>query len=161
MPSLKKFSTARSESLKTTLLRWGLNFFPAYLATGASVQFLSEDFQEVHVRVPHNWRTRDYLGKIFGGSLYGAVDPVYSMMLMRNLGEDYTIEEDEANIRYLKPARTDLYAKFLIGDDEIERIRNELTHHDSVTRVYSVDLFDEDGTEYVRVDKTFTIANGT
>lgn len=157
MSSIQKFSTARNESLKTTLLRWGLNFFPAYLATGASVDFLSEDFQEVHVRIPYNWRTRDYLGKLFGGSLYGAVDPVYSMILRKNLGDEYTIREDEANIRFLKPARTDLFGKFTIGDDELERIRNELTHHDSVTRIYSVDLLDENGTAYARVDKTFSI----
>lgn len=157
MTTIQKFSTARSESLKTTLLRWGLNLFPAYLGTGATVSFLSDDFQEVHVRIPWNWRTRDHLGKIFGGSLYGAVDPVYPMMLKKNLGENYTVEDEEATVRFLKPARTDLYGRFKIDDEELDRIRNELEHHDSVTRVYSVDLLDDNDTAYARVDKTFTI----
>lgn len=157
MPSIQKVSTARNESLKTTLLRWGFNLFPAYLGTGASVTFLSDDFQEVHVKIPYNWRTRDHLGRIFGGSLYGAVDPVYSMILKQNLGEDYTVVDEEANVRFLKPARTDLFGRFVINDEELERIRNELEHHDSVTRVYSVDLTDETETDYARVDKTFTI----
>jgi hypothetical protein len=31
---------------------------------------------EVRVRVPLGWRTRNYVGTIFGGSMYGAVDPL-------------------------------------------------------------------------------------
>ncbi|MFB6344763.1 MAG: PaaI family thioesterase [bacterium] len=157
MTTLKKFTTARNESFKTTLLRWGLNLFPAYLGTGANISFLSEDFQEVHVRIPYNWRTRDSLGKIFGGSLYGAVDPVYTMILRRNLDDSFRIKEAEANVRFLKPAKTDLFGRMVIENEELERIRDELTHHDSVTRVYSVDLVDDTETVYARVDKTFTI----
>ena len=39
-------------------------------------------------KVPLNWRTRNYVGVIFGGSMYGAIDPLYMMMLINRLGDE-------------------------------------------------------------------------
>ena len=47
---------------------------------------LADDFREVRVKLPLSLRTRNAVGTIFGGSLYGAVDPIYMIMLMRLLG---------------------------------------------------------------------------
>ena len=55
---------------------------------------------EVRVKLPLNWRTRNYVGTIFGGSLYGAVDPVYMIMLMKVLGRDYVVWDKAASIRF-------------------------------------------------------------
>jgi hypothetical protein len=56
-------------------MRWGFNLFPAFRGTGARVTYIAEDFREMRVKLPLNWRTRNYVGTIFSGSLYGAVDP--------------------------------------------------------------------------------------
>ncbi len=70
---------------------WAFNLFPAFRGTGGRVTYVSDDFREVRVRVPLNWRTRNYVGTIFGGSLYGAVDPFYMIMLTQTLGPDYVV----------------------------------------------------------------------
>jgi hypothetical protein len=56
-------------------MRWGFNFFPAFRGTGARITYIAGDYREMRVELPLNWRTRNYVGTIFGGSLYGAVDP--------------------------------------------------------------------------------------
>ena len=70
-------------------MRWKFNLFPAYRGTGGRITYISGDLREVRVRIPLNWRTRNYVGTIYGGSLYGAVDPMYMIMLIRILGSAY------------------------------------------------------------------------
>jgi len=154
---MEKQTTPRTESLRSTLMRWGLNFFPAYLSTAAKVTFLSADYQEVHLKIPHNWRTRDNNGELFKGTQYAAVDPVYPMLLSRTLGDDYSVREEEATIRFLEPARGPLFVRFELTEEDLKRIKNELEHHDSVIRVYKAELTSEAGTIMTEVEKTLTI----
>jgi acyl-coenzyme A thioesterase PaaI-like protein len=111
----------------------------------------------MRLELPLNWRTRNYVGTIFGGSMYGAVDPVYMLMLIKNLGPGYEIWDTEATIRFKKPGRSTLHARFTLDDEEIHRIREELTHVGSVDRVYAVDLTDDEGTACATVEKTIHI----
>ena len=66
-----------TESLKTRLFRWWFNFFPAYRRTGGRITYIAGDLHEIRVKLPLNWKTRNYVGSIFGGSMYGAIDPIY------------------------------------------------------------------------------------
>ena len=138
-------------------MRWGFNFFPAFRGTGARVTYMSGDFREVQVKLPLNWRTRNYVGTIFGGSLYGAVDPHYMIMLIKILGPDYIVWDKAATIRFKKPGRGTLYAHFVIPEEEIETIRRLLATEHSIDRVYRVDLADENGVVHAEVEKTVYI----
>ena len=99
--------------MKTKLLRWGFNLFPAYCSTGARITYVADDFREVRIRLPLSWQTRNYVGTIFGGSMYAAVDPVYMLMLIMNLGKDYVVWDKSACINFKRPGRTALFARFL------------------------------------------------
>src|SRR6266849_6639758 len=114
--------SSMAESLASRFLRWKFNFFPAYRGTGAWVTYIAGDFREVRVRLPLSWRTRNYVGTIYGGSLYGAVDGVYMVMLIRILGPEYTVWDKAATIRFRKPGRSTLYARFVIDEEEIATI---------------------------------------
>jgi len=138
-------------------MRWGFNFFPAFRGTGARVTYISGDFHEVHVELPLNWRTRNYVGTIFGGSLYGAVDPHYMIMLIKILGPGYTVWDKAATIRFRKPGRGKLFARFVISEDEIARVRRLLETENSIDRVYHVDLTDSAGVVHASVEKTVYI----
>ena len=89
-----------SESRSSRWLRWRFNLFPAYRGVGARVEYIASDFREVRVRLPLSWRTRNYVGTIFGGSLYGAVDPIYMIMLIHLLGREYIVWDKSASIRF-------------------------------------------------------------
>ena len=144
------------ESMQSRLLRWKFNLFPAYRGTGARVTYVADDFREVRIRLPLSWRTRNAVGTIFGGSLYGAVDPIYMIMLMRLLGREFTVWDKAAEIRFRKPGRATLYATFKIGDEELTEIR-KATADGPVDRLYTVDLIDAAGTSHATVTKTIDI----
>ena len=115
------------ESLRSKLARWGFNLFPAYRGTGARITYIADDYREVRIELPLSWRTRNYVGTIFGGSMYAAVDPVYMIMLIKTLGPGYIVWDKAASIRFRKPGRTKLYAHFHMPPEELDAIRASLT----------------------------------
>ena len=128
-----------AESLRTRLWRHGFNLLPAYRGTGARVDRIGADWRYVRIRVPFNWRTRNAVGTIFGGSLYGAIDPVYMTMLRRILGDGFTVWDKSAAIEFLEPGRDAL------GPGE------------STDRDYLVSLVDEAGTVHAACEKTLYV----
>src|SRR6266540_3681853 len=145
------------ESSASRRMRWGFNFFPAFRGTGARVTYISGDFREMRVELPLNWRTRNYVGTIFGGSLYGAVDPLYMILLIKILGPGYVVWDKAATIRFLKPGRATLYARFSIDEEEIQTIHRLLETAPSIDRIYRVELADAAGTVHAEVEKTIYI----
>jgi len=107
------------------------------------------------VKLPLNWRTKNYVGTIFGEHV----------RRHRPVLHDDAAEEPRRRLRRLgqgirdpvqKPGQETLYATFTITDEEIEAIRAELAaaETDSVDRHYTVELVDEDRTVHATVRKT-------
>jgi acyl-coenzyme A thioesterase PaaI-like protein len=149
------------ESFASRRLRWLFNLHPAYRGTGGRVTYVASDYREVRVRLPLSWRTRNYVGSIFGGSLYGAVDPIYMIMLIRILGPGYTVWDKGATIRFRRPARTTLQARFVLDEEEIRTIRRALESEPSIDRVYEVELVDASGVVHVQIEKTIYVRRNT
>ena len=146
-----------SESFSSRLHRWYFNFFPAYRGTGGRIAYLAHDFREIRVRIPLSRRTRNYVGTIFGGSMYAAVDPVYMVMLIRNLGPRYQVWDKAATIRFRKPGRGTLYARMVLDQQELDDIMAALEASPSTERVYDIELADELGVVHAHVRKTLHI----
>lgn len=145
------------ESFKTRSLRWMFNFFPAYRGTGGRVTYIADDFREVRIKLPLSLRTRNYVGTIFGGSLYGSVDPMYMIMLIRILGADYVVWDKAATIRFRKPGRSTLVATFRLDDAELDEIRRLTENGDPIDRVYKVELVDAEGVVHAEVEKVIYV----
>ena len=143
--------------MNARLLRWKFNLFPAYRGTGARVTYIANDFREVRERLPLSWRTRNAVGTIFGGSMYGAVDPIYMIMLMAILGRDYVVWDKAATIRFRKPGQTTLTATFTIDDAELDAIRAATAGGQPIDRTYSVALVDDEGTVHAEVEKVIYV----
>ena len=109
------------------------------------------------MKLPLSWRTRNYVGSIFGGSLYAAVDPWYMILLIQILGRDYVVWDKAATIRFRKPGRSTLYATFIIDEAELEAIRAATADGQPVDRVYDIDLKDRDGVVHASVEKVVYI----
>lgn len=151
------YSRPKPESWRSRLWRWGFNLFPAYRGTGGRVIYIAPDWREVHVALPLNWRTRNYVGTLFGGSLYGAIDPIYMLMLIKNLGQGYVVWDKAASIRFRKPGRTTLFARFVLTDEELREIRQKLEENPSTDRVYPVEWVDVWGVVHASFEKTLYI----
>jgi hypothetical protein len=83
---------------------------------------MSEDMFKVIVEIPLSYKNRNYVGTIFGGSLFSATDPVYMMQLIHILGNEYVIWDKSATIHYRKPATEKAIALFEFKKEEIEQI---------------------------------------
>ena len=147
------------ESRDSRRLRRRFNLFPAYRATGGRVTYVADDLREVRVELKLRWLTRNLVGTLFGGSLYGAVDPLYMVMLMRLLGRDYVVWDKAATIRFRRPGRGTLHATFRIDEGELDAIREAVAREGRVDRGYRVDLVDADGVVYAEVEKTIYVAS--
>lgn len=145
------------ESLRTRLTRLAFNLYPTIWGTGGRVTYIAADWREMRVEIPLRLRTRNYVGTIFGGSMYAAVDPWYMIMLIRTLGPGYVVWDKAASIRFLKPGRSTLTARFALDQGELEAIRSALASERSVDRVYAVDLVDRQGVVCARVEKTLYV----
>jgi acyl-coenzyme A thioesterase PaaI-like protein len=146
------------ESFRSKRFRWGFNLFPAYRGTGGRVVYIADDWHEVRVKLPLNWRTRNYVGTIYGGSIYGAIDPIYMLMLMRILGPDYIVWDKAAKIRFRKPGKSTLFADFLLTPDEVVEIKDLAESNRSIDRIYSLELKDKEGVLHAQIEKTLYIS---
>ncbi len=146
-----------TESWKTLFTRWVFNLMPVYRGTGGRIAYISHDWRKVYVKIPLSWRTRNYVGTIFGGSMYAAVDPIYMIMLIKILGPDYVVWDKAASIQFKKPGLTTLTAKFQVTETEEEAIKMELETETSIDRIYQVDLIDTNGEVCATVEKTIYI----
>lgn len=146
------------ESLRTRLFRWAFNLWPCFRGTGARVAFIAADWSEIRVRLPLSWRTRNYVGTIFGGSLYAGVDPFYMLMLIHRLGPEFVVWDKAASIRFRKPGRSTLSATFRVDEAEVAEIRRLLREQPKVDRTYAVDLRDADGIVHAEIQKVVHIS---
>lgn len=97
------------------------------------------------------------MGTIYGGSMYGAVDPIYMVMLIKVLGPDYVVWDKAASIRFKKPGTSTLFAKFVLMEEEIRAIKGALISAPSVERIYLVELVDVEGVVHASIEKTVYI----
>jgi hypothetical protein len=144
------------ESLRSRLLRWRFNLFPAYRSTGAWITYIAADYREIRIELPLTWRTRNYVGTMFGGSIYAATDGVYMIMLMKNLGLEYTVWDKAASLRFRKPGRSRLYARFALSQGELDDIRT-LAPGSAMERIFRVNLTDREGTVHAEVETSIHI----
>ncbi len=146
------------ESFRSRSFRWGFNLFPAYRGTGGRVTYISADWRDVSIKIPLSWRTRNYVGTIYGGSIYGAVDPIYMLMLIRILGPEYVIWDKAASIRFKRPGKSTLYADFALSTAEIDEIKRLAETERSIDRVYNLELKDKNSVVHAFIEKTIYIS---
>src|SRR5690606_15464526 len=70
------------------LVRRFLNVWPPFLFSGIVVEEISDDFRRARVSLRKRFLTRNYVGTLFGGSLFAMTDPFWMVMVLRNLGDD-------------------------------------------------------------------------
>jgi acyl-coenzyme A thioesterase PaaI-like protein len=134
-----------------------LNFYPPFRGTGAWVTYIADDWSEMRVRIPLSWRTRNYVGTIFGGSLYAGLDPHFMFMLMHRLGPGYLVWDKAAAIRFRRPGRGQLTAVCRMPQEEVDEVRRLLEDQEKVDRTYTVDLVGKDGTPHATVEKVVNV----
>ena len=100
--------------MNATLRRWlasagamrrVLSTFAPYIGAGIRVTHIAEDFSSARVEMGQHWYNTNYTGTHFGGSLYSMVDPMYMLLLMRRLGNEYIVWDKSASIDFIRPGK--------------------------------------------------------
>ncbi len=155
---MKEFSTNRVESLRSRLLRFVFNHFPAYRRTTGRVSFISSDWMEVHVRIVRSYKNRNYNGSVFGGSIYGSVDPIYMLQMIQIFGKDYVVWDKEAVVKFKRPIKKKAIAKFKFTDEIIKEIHDVLKKDGEYSFNLPVTFVDDTNFVYAEIDKMLYIA---
>jgi hypothetical protein len=79
------------------------------------------------------------------------------IMLIKLLGPGYKVWAEAATIRFKRPGRITLYARFFLSDAELSAIGDELASKPSVNRTCLVELADRDGVVHAPIGKVVHI----
>lgn len=153
------FKTEKKEDFQSKIKKIRFNLFPAYRRSGGRVCFLSSDWKEIHIKIGLDWTTRNYVGSVFGGSIYAALDPIYMVQLINILGENYIVWDKSAQISFIKPVKKTVYARFLLSDDLLEEIKEKVRNEQKYIFDLKVCFEDENKTIYAEAIKTIYVAD--
>jgi acyl-coenzyme A thioesterase PaaI-like protein len=138
-------------------LHWGFNVFPAFRGTGGRLISVSPDFLTITARLRYNWRTKNIMGSVYGGSLFAVTDGPHPIMLMAALGPESVVLDKAASIRYRKPAYEDLTVQFHFSPEEILEIEHRLQRENEFEYQVSMNLTGMDGSVFATVDRTLYV----
>lgn len=130
-----------------------MNLWPPFLGSGIRVKRLRSDWREIDVEMKLRRWNSNYVGTHYGGSLYSMTDPFFMLMLIENLGEQYTVWDKSASIRFKKPGRGTVSASFRLSDEQIEEIKQALNTREKIERTFVVEVRDESGSVIAEVEK--------
>ncbi|CAL2081880.1 Acyl-coenzyme A thioesterase PaaI, contains HGG motif [Tenacibaculum sp. 190524A02b] len=156
-------STILKKFLKpATIFRYGFNISPMYRRSTGRLTYVSEDLYHVKVKIPISFKNKNYVGSIFGGSLFSATDPVFMIQLMQILGNDYVVWDKDASIKFKRPAKASGYVDFIFTHEEIEDIKNKVASEKEYDLVKHIQITNQDASiTFAEVSKTIYIADKT
>jgi len=125
-----------------------LNLYPPLFFNRIRVTEMAPDFKSCRVEVARSLLTRNLNGSTFGGTIFSAADPVYSILywqIFARRGIAVQVWLKGAKIRYLEPAKTALSLEFRLEDEEVETTLGVYQSEGRVERSYSTDAVDRNG----------------
>ncbi len=134
---------------------WGL--WPPFLGAGVRLRDVSRDLRAFTVEMPLRPWNRNYVGTHFGGSLYSLADPWFVIILIEQLGPGYVVWDKAAAIRFVKPGRGTVRARFEIAPERIAEIRAEADRAGRTEPVFQVAIVDAQGDTVAEVEKRISV----
>ena len=130
-----------------------LRFYPPYLGAGVRMAYIAPDLSCFDVKMVMRFWNRNFVGTHFGGSLYSMCDPYFMLILLQRLGRDYLVWDKAASIRFKRPGRGTVWARFHLPTEEVERVRALAETEPTVEPVYTVRVLDSEGELVAEVGK--------
>ncbi len=144
--------------MKASTLRRSMNLWPPLLFSGIRITRMDGDFRAVDVELRERFLNKNYVGTHFGGSIFAMTDPFWMIMVMRNLGRDYTVWDRAGTVEFLKPGNGTLTASFRLTEAMLDDIRANVSgDRDKYLPAYPVDIVNANGVTVARVTKTLHI----
>lgn len=129
----------------------GMSWWPPLV--GAGIRVRAPDEYTIDVAMRLRWYNRNIVGTHFGGSLYAMCDPFFMMILMQHLGPDYVVWDKAATVRFKRPGRGRVTARFHIPPATVSAIRARADAEPKVEPQFTVEVLAADGTVVAEVEK--------
>lgn len=134
-------------------MRAAANVWPPLLFAGVRVERIAADFRRIEVRLARSPLTANMFRTQFGASMFAMTDPFWALMLLENLGREYTVWDRRAEIEFVTPGRTALTTEFVLAEPDLAEIRAEADGGAKVLRWFGNEIRDRDGALVARVRK--------
>ena len=141
-----------------TALKFFFNISPMYRRTGGRIVTASENLDYVKIKLKLNYKTRNYVGTMYGGHMYSCVDGIYMVQLINLLGKSYVVWDKAATIKFKRPGTSTLFAEFSISEDLLDTIKADVEEQDEIDLKLDVNLVDAQGKVYAEVEKIIYVA---
>src|SRR5450631_3218446 len=133
------------------------NWWPPFRGAGIRVREIAPDFRSATVELRMKPLNRNYVGTHFGGSLFAMTDPFFMIMMMKNLGPEYLVWDKQGTVRFLKPARGTVVARFRLPQERIEEAKAATQSGEKHEPKFVVEIVDAAGVIVADVEKTLYI----
>jgi len=130
------------------------NFYPPLFINRTKVNHVSNNFQEVDVTLRFSLMNRNFNGSTFGGSIFMAADAYFPLMYRCALSYkefDCLAWLKQAEIFFLKPARSNLLYKYRITDEEMTEAEVAIKESGRFQKWNTVEAIDEEGEICARI----------
>ncbi len=130
-----------------------MRFYPPLAGAGIKVTRVADDFSFFEVSMRLRWWNRNYVGTHFGGSLYSMCDPFFMLILLERLGSDFIVWDKSASIRFRRPGKGTVSARFHISDERVEEIRQSVLEQGVVEPTFRTEVLGHEGKVVAEVEK--------
>lgn len=145
---------------KSNIYKYGFNFSPMYRRSTGRIFKVSDDLLSIKVRIKLSYKNSNYVGSIFGGSLFSATDPIFMIQLMNILDKNYVVWDKAASIKFKKPAKETCYIDFVFTNDEIVQIKNDVATKKEIDLIKNIQITNKDKSiVFAEVSKTIYVAD--
>ena len=147
---LKRYHSA---DLKPIELKRMLNLWLPFLFNRIHIEYVSDDFTAIDVRLKHTFWNRNPSKAIWGGSIFSAADPFFPIMLKQSgLLHGYTTDffTKATEVKYIKPAKTDIIFKFRLSADDVDIAMKALSENGKYDEWHEVEGIDKNGAVCIR-----------
>lgn len=134
-----------------------MSFWPPFIGSRIRVKRISDDIREIDVTLKLTFWNSNYVGTLFGGSIFSMTDPFHMLMLLENLGREYIVWDKGATIRFKKPGRGTVKCEFRLTEEQLRKIKDELKEKNKIEPVFYVEVKDEAGDVVAEVEKTLYV----
>lgn len=128
-----------------------MSWWPPLVAAGISLR--APDDHTIDAQMPLRWYNRNIVGTHFGGSLYAMCDPFFMLILMRHLGPGYIVWDKAATVRFKRPGRGRVRARFRVTPEQVADIRRRADAEPKVEPQFTAQVLADDGTVVAEVEK--------
>ncbi|EAQ41307.1 DUF4442 domain-containing protein [Polaribacter sp. MED152] len=145
---------------KASIYKYGFNLSPMYRRSTGRIVEVSDDLLKVKIKIKLSYKNSNYVGSIFGGSLFSATDPIFMIQLLNILDNNYVVWDKAASIKFKRPAKETCYVDFIFTQEEIAEIKADIAIKKEIDLVKNIKLTNKDkSVVFAEVSKTIYIAD--